>query len=516
MYTDDDIFDERISAHDRYQFEMKLDYKFHRGLKRQRYIIETYLFIPPNLGIHSENYSSVEFYRSVQNYIRFKTPVMGLEQIVAQNDQSLLTQMERRLRRLLERPSRRREDRFIYEGKLLACVFRSALRENIHLILDKWKDWERLSDKSLLVEEIEGLICQLSERVGRLVDRFRQLGHQLFSVGISERVRSSYQLIDEFLSLTVETYHYQLLERIDRMESGEFRDILFRRVRRIILEEERYRRRKGYLSVIDPEDRGNALFLYRHSLIKKYVSSILFLETNFRNPVRWWNQVFYAIAAGIAMFFATVVGFYAQAFFPNFSLPLLFAFVVIYMFKDRLKDFFREFFSRVLSARFYDRRIEILDPSYSVLVGFCREKFSSLLFHQLPVSIQELRRLDSLPALNVEERGEAIFQYRREVDLHSMEVFRHHERVAGLNDIFRFNIRPLLFRMDDPYHRIPFVREGSDRIHYIEVAREYHLNVIFCFHVFGEVQSTRYRRLRVVLNQEGILRVEQIDPEEFS
>ncbi|MEZ4614900.1 MAG: hypothetical protein R2867_05200 [Caldilineaceae bacterium] len=62
---------QRVRIHDRYQLEIKIEYPLLPS-KRTRYHLNTYLFIPHNLAINEFSYPSTEFYRRLQNYIRFK------------------------------------------------------------------------------------------------------------------------------------------------------------------------------------------------------------------------------------------------------------------------------------------------------------------------------------------------------------------------------------------------------------------------------------------------------------
>ncbi|RME88217.1 MAG: hypothetical protein D6785_01105 [Planctomycetota bacterium] len=355
------------------------------------------------------------------------------------------------------------------------------------------------------------MIRVFQEKYGAVLESYRKMGPRLVQSGLT-KIRNSFQLIDEFLSLTVENYTYHLLEEVDRIENTGIRDQLFEKVRDIILIEENYRKSKGYLSILEPRSSKNELFLYRHGLIKKYCFKILHLEISPKNIEKTWHHLFYALAAGIAMAFATLVGFLAQKYFPNFSFSLLLAFVIIYMFKDRLKDIFRDLFQKWLNKRFYDRTIEILDPSYNKRLGQCKEKFYYTSFWDLDPKIQELRRLDTLPGLEVEDRGETIFCYKRRITLFSAPVFKLHSRISGLNDILRFNVKHMLTKMDEPFHEIPFIRPDTLRISRLQVPKIYHLNVVFRFSVEGDEETVLYERLRLVLNQKGIQRVERISP----
>jgi len=508
---DDDLFGRRISPHDRYQFEMKLDYKFNEKLLKQKYFIETYFFIPSNFAIHADNYTATDFYKDIQNYIRFKTPVMSFEQLITKDcNISPLCKLRKVLVELGKNPSSKANDKFIYESKLLACIFKSTLRESTAMIRGQINRISDLDDASLILPQIQNLLLQLRERCNMVISIYRSYGQELFSVGISDRVRSIYELIDEFLSLTLESYFHFLLEEVNKISQQDSRIALFEIVRELVLQETKYRTQKGYLSLIDPQDKENELFLYRYGLLKKFSSNILHLDISHKNLSDTWIHILSAVAAGLAMLFATIIGFYAQQYFSNYSISLLFAFVVIYMFKDRIKEIFRNLFSAIIFEKLYDRKIEIYDPYSNLCVGHCQEKFNYLQYKDLPKKIKEIRNIDTLPALQVEERGEFVFHYKRYIELFSKQIFDMHSRIGGLNDIIRFHVQRMLAKMDEPYQIIPFVKEDSTEILDITVSKIYHMNVIFCFTVYSSEKTCHYERLRVVLNQKGIKKVVKI------
>ncbi len=73
------------------------------------------------------------------------------------------------------------------------------------------------------------------------------------------------------------------------------------------------------------------------------------------------EHILYAIAAGIAMFIATAIAFMGQSWFGNLSTSLFILLVVSYMLKDRIKDIFRDLFSKSIGSFFYDRRVKVYD-----------------------------------------------------------------------------------------------------------------------------------------------------------
>ncbi|HNZ65998.1 MAG TPA: hypothetical protein PKM32_01360, partial [Planctomycetota bacterium] len=81
----------------------------------------------------------------------------------------------------------------------------------------------------------------------------------------------------------------------------------------------------------------------------------------------------------------------------------------------------------------------------------------------------------------------------------------------GLNDIIRFNVHRMLYKLDEPKKIVPYVKKDS--LHTIRCPQNkvYHLNVVFRFTIHdAESQIVKHERLRVILNQQGIQSVEKI------
>ena len=67
-------FAEQFKLHDKYQVEMKFTYPASRDAQVNEYTVDTFFFLPTNLGINSETYRKEEFFSDLHEYIRLKTP----------------------------------------------------------------------------------------------------------------------------------------------------------------------------------------------------------------------------------------------------------------------------------------------------------------------------------------------------------------------------------------------------------------------------------------------------------
>ena len=248
-------------------------------------------------------------------------------------------------------------------------------------------------------------------------------------------------------------------------------------------------------------DADNETRIYRWSVLKKYVSSPLFLEIRQKTEGRFLLQLSYGIAAGLAMVFATGIAFIGQDVYGSLSSPLFVALVVGYIFKDRMKEAIREFLSARLKKVLSDRR-QFVYQNFTTLIGTCRETFHFIDESQIPSPVMQLRKKTHLVDIENSFRSEDVMYYRKEI---IMRPGAARESWDGLVDITRLNISDFLDDMDDPKHTL-FQCTG-DQVHQVAADKVYHINMIRC-HRVGDKRVCR--RFRIVLNRDGIKRIEHV------
>ena len=111
------------------------------------------------------------------------------------------------------------------------------------------------------------------------------------------------------------------------------------------------------------------------------------------------EQIYYSIAAGLSMIFATVVAFSFQKKYGNFTMPLFVALVVSYMLKDRIKELMRFYFAHRLGKNYFDRKTTI--SMNERVVGWIKDGVDFISERKVPEEIIERRaRPDLLEADN--------------------------------------------------------------------------------------------------------------------
>src|SRR5262249_37449670 len=143
----------------------------------------------------------------------------------------------------------------------------------------------------------------------------------------------------------------------------------------MLLAERKHRQGAGYASVLRPNG-SHDHYVYRRGLLKKFVSSVLFLEISKEKEGQRVGDAIAATAAGGAMLVATALSIMSQRYYGVNSLPFVLAIVASYMLKDRIKDWLKLYFSSKMTHWLADYDVRIRDPETGVVLGNCREAFA--------------------------------------------------------------------------------------------------------------------------------------------
>ncbi|TCL58325.1 hypothetical protein EDC14_104218 [Hydrogenispora ethanolica] len=489
------MIEDIINIHDKYQFEIKWSYRLQRQRRFSTYRIETYFFIPQSLGLNRNTYAKQDFYNDIQSYIRFKTPTVLLKNI-AEGPERPLAKLKAVFQRVADQPDPENLREYEQSIKLFGCIFRSSLRDHVTFIHKKRR-----------VAEIQDLTEQFIQYATAAVRSYRELGSLLNVPTIREKDFAKYRFGDEYLSLMVEQYSFSLLNRL-REKLGLQGQPYTQRLLGIIRDELEYRRLQGYPSI--PEEEGeNEGLVFRKSILKKYMGSILFLKIRTESEGKIVEQIVLGIAAGVAMIFATAIAFFSQQQYGNLSLPLFVALVIGYIFKDRLKELLRSYFHEQLHSFLYDHKI-VLHTGDQLPLGWCKESVDYVSEAGVPGGIRRRRNRDHLTEIENDWLGESIIVYKKYIRLRAvkLENFHEPEPVESINDIMRFNIQKFLAKMDNPEKNIYVI--AGDGYKKVAAQRVYHLNLVIRYSFDGQ---NSYKRFRIILNRRGIKSIEVLNVE---
>ncbi len=486
------MIEETIQIHDKYQFEIKLGYALAHDKRATSYDVETYIFLPNNLGINRHTYKHDDFYNDIQAYIRLKTPTVLLKDI-ASGPLNPLERLKTSFQQLISRPDETTITNYEYQIKMFCCILKSAIRDHVYFISIKEN-----------IRDIEDLLARYLASVCEIALKFRELRVIINVPTINEKLFSRYIFGDEYTSLLIEAYTYELLEFLKDKDFSN-KELYKTKLLALIKSEVDYRKENNYPSIPD-EYSDNEGLIFRSSVLKKYMGSVLFLNTRIKEEGEFLEQLVFAIAAGLAMIFATGIAFFSQYKFENLSFSLFIVIVIGYMFKDRIKEITRLYLWNMIHRSLFDHKMNI----YSSLrnkIGWCKESFTFIKERKIPKKIMKLRDRDHITEIENGWVGEKTILYRKRIKIFRRKFKQeyHDLHVEGINDIMRLNVLKFLSKMDNPKKNV-YVCDGRD-YRKISGKRVYHLNMIM---KFSTKDKALWKRFRIVLSRSGIKRIEEV------
>ena len=492
-----------IRKHDDHQFEVKVAYPLQRQAVADRYALDMFIFLPYQLGVNADTCSLDAFFEDLSSYTRFKTPELSFEEINdAQNALSPLTRVQRQLES--SRQSGQWDPMHLrYELRVLANVVRVQVRESAAAIRQRVR--ERASPDRR--RTVKAAIDHLLEGLTTTLRRFRDLRGAFESPSAPPEMRNLYEAVDEQMSNEAEKLLLRLMKFLRKQAADLDVQAVWQRLSVTVSGETAHRRARGYPTVVSRDARRNERFLNRVELLKKLCASVLYLSEEKLPTVGRARQALYAIAAAIAMAFTVVAAWLVGRFYPTNS--LIFALVAIgaYAFKDRIKDFLRDFSARLLPMWTSDRSIKLTDPQYGMEVGRTRENLYWLDRARLPEDVLKARQYRDPLEQAVAEPTEVVLHYAKKVRIMTQRIYRSHERSVAIDEILRLQVSRWLQRMDDPEKRLLKLRRNGDGVVGIAAARVYVVNLVIRLTSFRD-RNVTLLRASLVLSRNGIERIE--------
>lgn len=503
------LLENRLDVHDRKQFELKLEYQPSGEDPDSHYHLDAYLFIPASLNVGADTWPREDFYADLHNYVRLKTPTLSFEEMLS-GELSPLHQLEHCLTAAQLGP----QSEIVYDAKMLSCVLRGALRRFSHGVADQCVELTAGKVGSecaptASTAELEQLAHSSVKAVQDVLSRYRAVCAALTAkYQLGEKTRASLRLVDEYMSLTVEQFFRKTVVEMDHLpRTGVFVELRKELMNQVVADE-RYRKENQLRSIISPTG-DNEEYTHRIGLLKKFCMNILFLRVHRSSSRRNWEEVLFAIAAGLAMAFATGVAFVAQSRVPQVSLNFALIIVVGYMFKDRIKEGARRVVAAYMHRFLPDRITRIVDPVTTDLVGVCKEKVDYGSAVKVPAEIIALRRTDDFITVSQGEMPESVIRYQKKIALESDMLPRLGDGfITGVTDIIRLNVDRLLRDMDDPESALEYVDIEDFTVGKVRAAKSYQVDLAFRFFVDdGDRKDTHFQLVRLVLDRNGIKRM---------
>ncbi|HEX2976399.1 MAG TPA: hypothetical protein VHO68_10720 [Bacteroidales bacterium] len=484
------MIEEQVKIHDKFSLEIKLGF-LAREQNINEFSVSTWIFIPNSLDINRWNYEKKDFYKDLKSNIRLITPVYTLEDIADEHEEPYRFLREAVTQLALHQTSASRSD-YEYHIRMFVSIIKSALREEVAFITgNQDKDHHELTDNYI----------RNSQKVASL---YRSLKGIIDKPGLKGNLLNYYLFGDEFMSNLIEQHSFKLIEGLKKKRR--LNHNISQSLMELIQREINYKKENGLLYVEKNSRDKNRELVFRLSLLKKYAENELFLDVRRRRDGVWVEQIYFSIAAGISMIFATAIAFSIQKQYGNLTMPFFVALVISYMLKDRLKELARYYLAHRWGRRFFDNKTDISLNEHNI--GWHKEGMDFISERKVPAEVIRIRKRSSILEAENRNNKEQIILYRKLVKL-KKEVL---EKVspyptAGMNDIIRFNVSNYIQKMDNP--EVPlYVPEDDGTVGIIKGEKMYYINFIM---QLRHSDGVHYKRYRVVMNRKGIREVETFE-----
>ncbi len=482
----------QAKKHDNFSVEFKFGFEGNQEGGRGEFMVNSWIFVPNSLDINPQTYGKDQFYRDIKSNVRLITPVYLLREL--SNAESLpFASLRASFERLASSPTAANEEAYESQIKMFAAIFKSALRNHsVHT-----SRAENPADVAYLTEDFV-------TEVEAIVRVYRSM-YQLINVPtVEDRLRNYFLFGDEMMSHIIDVQSVRILKQIDRLASP-----LLTKARAalvaLIKNEKVYKRTQRYGTVEENDTTGNRALVFRYGLLKKYIESELYIRLNKKRDGFAVEQIYYSLAAGLAMIFATAVAWFAQLKYGNITGPLFIVLVVSYMLKDRIKDLMRYYFAHRLGNKYFDNKAEVRILDHKV--GVIKEGVDFISESKTPREVMDIRGRSSLVEAENRIFEEKILLYRKRVVIDNEQLgLASAYPVKGINEILRFHMHRFVQKMDN--HEVPVdTVDGDGELATIKVQKIYYINVVM---QLVEGATSSLHRFRIVMTRKGILAVERM------
>lgn len=487
--------------HDKTHLEFAIDYPF--GDKPTSYGWEAYFFVPDSFRLAQTTYDKRQIYDDLLSYVRLAVPELPFEDLAKRCELKEPDSWCERLRATLKTASGSENGSVtaraaIRRARVFACVVRASGLEAQRATLE-------LVDQASTPEEATSLAARYAVSTTRISAAYRDLLQDSAKLDLPEEVIVALRWVDEDLSLFFEALASTASIHLHEKGGPTAADAATL-LATYAVDEARYRRNQDYPSV-GAEDASPRLvehIEFRRHMLKRFTSSVLWLNHEVRDARMWTVHALYAIAAAVAMAFAVWVTLRATEMQEYLTL-YFFLLVASYAVKDRLKAILQAKFTTWAERRFPDRAWNIRDAERDDGLGIVTERAGFRDFRKLPAGVLAARTLTREHALEEFARPETVLWHEKQVTLEPREEGALPSPM--MTEIFRLNIGSWLAHTDDPTRTITFADPDEAVVCSVNARRVYNLNVVYRLkHGTG---SAPWRRIRVVVSRKGI---ERIDP----
>ncbi len=449
-----------------------------------------YIFTPEQLNVNSSTTSLESMSHKFRTHGRYASPELTLDQLIDKNNKiSPLTKLIEYVQILVDGGDLEiSEIEFTHEAQAVVNSLRHQLKnfQNQCYCLIQSK---KLEDFKLLSKDWKKKRLKLERIFTNLIEDLKQLNLE------NEMFITSLYWADEASSLISEQFACEVVGVCENaQELTEINNIL----KKIVSHEIRRRKKMGYPSQSDIESLS-----YRRETLRRWSKSVLRLDPVISKTPRRINEIVAVTAASIAMAFTLIATFFAQSFFSNQAIRWELLVIIIYVFKDRIKEGIKNIFAKIQPRLIADEIYTYKSPRTGVKVCSSRNYLLYKNANTVKKEVRDKRREDSSNPFYKMLKEESVVQYS------------HYLKIYPLNKNLDVDKTPWMtnFALVDHIRMDDWFKEMIDRYVDVDNINEpnnsvYHLHLIIEDKI-SKSKSIYYHYL-IVIDYSGILYVKEL------
>lgn len=487
-----------VRNHSRRQLELKTQYPLYDN-KKSNYSLDLYLFTPGQLNIDSKNYGIKQFLKDYKSNVRYSSPRISLSGLLnLECSLSPLNRIDKKLDELTRR-ARLDENYILYELRVLTNIYRLEMKSVSDLIIREIKKGD---DLFIVKAKIESHL----ELIEKFLIRLRSFYLDFMIPEISDKLKEALRWADESISMVTEK---ALLRVYDKTLKYAYMSDIRKSLIETIEYELTYRSKKGFITMLE-EDQPllGETISYRESILKKWSQGAMYMNLERSKTDKKVSNILSGVAASSAMAFAVAATFVAEKLFTNYSTPWIMVAIIIYMFKDRIKDSLKAILFSFMPLFIADKISNLIDPATDEKVGICKTIIRFCTTSSLPHEVKVFRDRMKNPFRSILPK-ENIIHCKKNITVNGDRLLKKHKRHNSITEITRINIEKWLKDMDDPIERFSTIKDG-EKI-YIDGSRVYYLNLIVALKEKKDKKDKlQLFHYRLILNRKGLIKVKHL------
>ncbi|TNE49007.1 MAG: hypothetical protein EP343_14120 [Deltaproteobacteria bacterium] len=479
-----------------------------------QFSLDLYFFVPMSFGISPESWKQDAFYRNSRVYSRLHAPSLTLSALCNMNHPlnpaGLLVE---RLGNMLTAP-RLRKEAMTALAQMYGAELTDVIQQQARL-LRKRVQYEDDPEVALPLLFACQDFCRQGLKALRNLRTLRSIAETYQGI-VPSKLIASLAFAEEYGSAVLDENLSEIAIHLDQNPNIRDGAGTITKIRLTLANTldslNNWRRSQGFVM---PDSRSYEYYAYRINLLKKEVQRSLYVNMRETKRDPFITNSAAMVAAGIAAVWAALaqVPVMSGPLFSKERLALIGAATGAYILKDRIKDWLKKRLVKKFNPWDHDYNMggeTLASVGLGAFEGRVQEQMKWKNESKLSDDIRRLRYIQRTVQGTSIELERAI-HYTRLLTLTSTK----HEPLPegfGLREVVRFALDDIIRRLDEPTDTIHFYDEKGRGFQEATIPRVYHINLVLVSTNRSNGEQHR-KRVRVVLNQRQILRVEHVHSE---